>query len=93
MPRPCWFYTSHYSKHCVSISDSGSSQSGSSSGEEEEGEGTSSQAAPASQVTPIPPTLLSETEMNRLGAKVLRAEMMGNEVRGRQSECLLWEIL
>lgn len=63
--------------------DSGSSQSESeSSSEEEEEEGISSHAASASQPAPTPPKILSEEEMNRLGAKVLRAEMMGNEVRG-----------
>ena len=90
-PKPSWFYTSLYCKPCVSISDSGSSQSESSSGEEEEeeeGKGSSSQAPSSSQAAPTPPKLLSETEMNRLGAKVLRAEMLGDEVRGRKTSIL-----
>ena len=63
---------------CYFISDSGSAQSESESSSEEE-EQTSSPAT--SQPAHAPPKILTEEEMNRLGAKVLRAEMMGNEVR------------
>ncbi|KAK2182669.1 hypothetical protein NP493_341g01024 [Ridgeia piscesae] len=62
---------------CYSIfNNSGSAQSESESSSEEE-EQTSSPAA--SQPAHAPPKILTEEEMNRLGAKVLRAEMMGNE--------------
>ncbi|XP_072040204.1 CWF19-like protein 2 isoform X2 [Amphiura filiformis] len=65
-------------RHSSSSSDS----SGSSSSSSSEGEDESDKRRKRSPTPPPPPPpvkLLSESEMNQLGAKIVKAELMGNE--------------